>query len=130
MKQVRHYSLLIILMVFGVAAQLSVSAQTIKDVFSNTETKIFYYGIDFTKTKLIDDVAANEGDIVDRQYAGINQLTINEPDKFDLKAAFGRTIEHDITTAVARNEKVKPESVKSSTSADFNRFKESDVADI
>jgi len=130
MKQLRHYSMLIILIASGVAAQFSVSAQTIKDVFSNSETKIFFYGIDFTKTKLIDDVTANENDIVQRQYAGINQLAINEPDKFDLKAAFGRTIEHDITTAVKRNEKVNPDAVKSSTSADFNRFKESDIADI
>ncbi len=107
MKQVRHYSLLTILMVIGSCSAIERFCTNNKRCFFQHGNKNLYYGIDFTKAKLIDDVAANEGDIVERQYAGINQLTINEPDKFDLKAAFGRTIEHDITTAVERNEKVK-----------------------
>lgn len=130
MKKINHYSRLIAFFAFILGVQFPISAQTIKDVFTNSDTKIFYYGIDFTKAKLIDDATANEQDIRDRQYDGINQLSINEPDKFDLKAAFGRTIEHDISETMKRNEKVSAGAIKSSTSADFNRFKENDVADI
>jgi hypothetical protein len=130
MKKLSQFTRFFLLMIIVFVSQIQLSAQTIKDVFSKTDTKIFYYGVDFTKAKLIDDLTTNENDIVSRQYTGINQLTITHPEKFDFNAAFGRTIEHDLSATVKRNEKVKPESVKSSNSGDFSRFKESDIADI
>jgi hypothetical protein len=127
MRHLGNYCRLFILSVLMTGTQVAVSAQTLKDVFTNSETPVFYYGIDFTKARLIDDANANAGDIRDRQYTGINQLVINEGEKFDLKSAFNRTVDHDISAVNIRNEKVNAEDIKSSSSADFSRLKASDI---
>jgi len=112
-------------------AMLQGNAQTLKDVFSNSETSIFYLGIDFTKAKLIDDATANVNDIRDRQYDGINDVVVNEPKKYDLKSAFHRnSMDHDLGLAAKRNEKANAEEIKSTSSSDFHRFKEDDIKSI
>ena len=127
MKLLRVYSRLFILFVIVVTTQFQALSQTLKEVFTNSETPVFYYGIDFTKARVIDDANANALDIRDRQFTGINELVITESDKFDLRSAFNRTVDHDISAVNSRNEKVNAEAIKSSSSADFNRLKESDI---
>ena len=103
-------------------------AQTIKDVFANEETPLFYYGIDFTKFRLIDDATANAEDIVDRQFDGINDLIVNEPKKYDLAGAFRRsTINHDLSYVSKKNEKADVNALKSTTTDDFARLTEKDI---
>ena len=106
-------------------------AQTLKDVFTNSETPIFYLGIDFTKAKLIDDATANEMDIRDRQFTGINDVIVNEAKKYDLKGAFHKsTIDHDLGLVAKRNEKTNAEQIKSSNTGDFHRYKEDDITSL
>lgn len=106
-------------------------AQTLKDVFTNSETQVFYLGIDFTKARLIDDAAANEIDIRDRQFAGINDLIVNEPKKFDLKGALHKSVvDHDLSYVAKRNSKVNAEEIKSTSTADFRRLKEADITTL
>ena len=106
-------------------------AQTAKDVFGNSETQILYLGIDFTKAKLIDDANANALDIRERQYAGINDLIINEPNKYDLKSAFHKSyIDHDLGLVARRNDKINAEQIKSTNTSDYHRFKEADITDL
>ena len=108
-----------------------VFAQTLKDVFTNSETPVFYLGIDFTQTKLIDDATANEMDIRDRQYNAINDLIVAESKKYDLAGAFHKSeIDHDLGYVAKKNEKANAEAIKSTNTADFHRFKEDDVAKI
>ncbi len=103
-------------------------AQTIKDVFSNSETPLTYLGIDFTKARLIDDATANEMDIRDRQFAGINDVVVNEPKRYDIKGAFNKSeIAHDLGPVGKRNKKVNAEQIKSTNTSDFNRLKEADI---
>ncbi|MEJ0102346.1 MAG: hypothetical protein WDO19_07270 [Bacteroidota bacterium] len=128
MRHSRNYRRLFIFLVIVTASQFRVSAQTLKDMFTNSETPVFYYGIDFTKAKLIDDATVSASDIRDRQFTGINQLIINEPDKYNLKDAFNRTLDHDISAVNARNEKANTEAILSSNTADFHRLKEDDIA--
>ncbi|HZG24648.1 MAG TPA: hypothetical protein VEZ17_08720, partial [Chitinophagaceae bacterium] len=66
MKRTKKFSWLLALAI--TAGSHVVTAQTVKDVFNDSETPIFYLGIDFTKAKLIDDAGANAFDIRDRQY--------------------------------------------------------------
>jgi hypothetical protein len=104
-------------------------AQTLKDVFSNSETPVLYLGIDFSKAKLID--AGNPSDIRDRLYGSINQVVITEPKKYDLKKALLKTnIESDLGPVSAHNATANLNEILSTNSADFNRFKESDIAAI
>ncbi|MFT4155881.1 hypothetical protein [Parafilimonas sp.] len=106
-------------------------AQTLKDVFTNSETPVFYLGIDFTQTRLIDDAAANETDIRDRQFTGINDVIVNEPKKYDLAGAFHKSeIDHDLGYVAKKNESANAEAIKSTNTGDFHRFTESDVAKV
>jgi hypothetical protein len=120
---------------FAVAFVLSIMAipvlsQTAKDVF-NTQTPIFYYGIDFTKAKLINDAEANEHDIKERQFDGINDLMVNEPKKYDFAGALRRSeLPNDLGFAAKRNATIDPDNIKSTSSADYNRLKESDIQEV
>jgi hypothetical protein len=109
----------------------SISAQSFKDVFTNSETPIFYLGIDFTQTRLIDDADANQIDILDHQYAAINDVIVNEPKKYELAEAFHKSeIDHDLGYVDKKNEKANAEAIKSTNTSDFHRFKESDITAI
>ena len=106
-----------------------VFAQTAKDVF-NTQTPIFYFGIDFTKAKLINDAEANANDIKDRQFDGINDLMVNEAKKYDFAGALRRSeLPNDLGFVAKRNATIDPDNIKSTNSADYNRLKESDIQD-
>ncbi len=107
----------------------SAYSQTLKDVFSNRDSPIFYLGIDFSKTKLLDN--GNPDDIRNRLYASINQLIVNEPKKYDLKGAFHKSnIDYDFGPVNKNNGQADLNDILSTTSADFNRFKETDVTTI
>jgi hypothetical protein len=44
-----------------------------------------------------------------------------------LKGAFNRTVDHDVSAVEKRNEKVNTEQIKSTSSGDIHRLKESDI---
>ncbi len=131
MKQQNLSRRLLFVLISLLALQLTVNAQTLKDFFSSSETPTFYYGLDFTKARLIDDATANVNDIRDRQYDGINELIITESKKYDLKGAFHKSnVDHDLGYVNKRNEKANAEDIKSTSSSDFHRFKEDDIKSI
>ncbi len=110
-----------------VAAFNTTFSQTLKDVFNNSESPIVYLGIDFSKAKLM--TAGNPDEIRNRLYTSINYLVITEPKKYDLAGAFHKGIvNNDISVTNAKNEKANINEILSSNSADFNRFKESDIS--
>ena len=103
-------------------------SQTLKDLFNSSETPVLYLGIDFTKAKLIDDASADEKAIVDREYAGINEVAATEGKKESVANAFHRTsIDHDLGAVNKRNAKIDPLQVKSTNTADFHRLKDDDI---
>ena len=102
-------------------------AQTLKDVFNNSESPLTYLGIDFSKARLLD--VGNVDDIRNRLYGSINELIVNEPKKFDLKGAFSKSnINHDFGAVTKNNAKTNMNDILSTNSADFNRLAESDIA--
>lgn len=109
----------------------SLYSQSIKDVLGNTDTKLTWLGIDFTKARLIGDAAANETDIRDKQFAGINDVVVNEPKRYDISGAFHKsTVETDLGPVAKRNEKANAAELKSTSSSDFSRLKESDITAV
>lgn len=103
-------------------------AQTAKDVFTNSETPILYLGVDFTKSKAIDELTTSEFDFRDKFYPGINDIIINTPKKFDLKSAFHKSyIDHDLGIVMARNGKINAEDIKSTNTADFHKMQAADI---
>jgi hypothetical protein len=118
--------LMFVLLIAGAAN--AAFAQTAKDVFNSSETNVLYLGIDFTKARLIDDATANEMDIRERQFAGINDLVVTETKKYDLAGAFHKSnVDHDLGLVAKRNDKVNAEEIKSISSGDFHRLKEDDI---
>jgi hypothetical protein len=104
-------------------------AQTLKDVFNNSESPLTYLGIDFTKARLLD--IGNADDIRNRLYGSINELVVNEPKKFDLKGAFSKSnISHDFGAVTKNNAKTNLNDIISTNSADFDRLKEADIAAV
>jgi len=106
-------------------------SQTLREFFNSADTKALYLGIDFTQAKLIDDATANEIDIRDRQYNGINDLVVTETKKFDINGAFHKSnIDHDLGLVAKRNTKADADKIKSTNTSDFHRFKEADVVSL
>ena len=107
----------------------SAFSQTLREALTNPESPVTYLGIDFSKTKLLD--VGNPEDIKGRLYASINQVVVNEPKKYDLAGAFHKTtVPYDFAAVTKSNEKADVSAILSTSSADFNRFKESDVITI
>jgi hypothetical protein len=128
MKPTSRLNWLIATLLFCVVSTPAFS-QGLKDVFTNSESPIFYLGIDFSKARLLDE--GNPDDIRNNLYRGINQLIVNEPKKYDLKGAFHKgSIDNDLNPVSAKNEKANINEIISTNSADFNRFKESDIASM
>jgi hypothetical protein len=57
-----------------------VTAQTIKDVFTSSETSILYLGIDYTQARLIGGTEGTGTQVRDL-FPAINNVVINEPKK-------------------------------------------------
>ena len=129
MKQLIKNIRLIAIIFFGITQ--SANAQTLKEVLNSSETPLFYLGIDYTQARLLDDATADVAAIRDRHYAGINDLVVNEPKKFDLAGAFHKTtIDHDLGPVAKRNAKINTEEILSTNSADYNRLKEEDIVKL
>ncbi len=108
-----------------------IHAQRISEILSNKESSLTFYGIDFTKAVLIGDNAANTNDIVTRQFAGINDLMVNEAKKYDVAGALKRAeLPTDLSIVAKRNEKVNPDRLLSSNTDDYNHITEADIQPI
>jgi len=126
----KNFVKVLLIGIISIQSTLSFS-QTAKDVFNNSETPLTYLGIDFTKARLIGDATANETEIRDRQFAGINDVVVNEPKRYDIKGAFHKSnIEHDLALVNKRNVKVNTEAIKSTSDGDFSRLKEADITNL
>ena len=109
--------------------QCALIGQTLKEFFNDNSIPLLYLGIDFTRTRLIDDNTANVEDLRERQYGGINDVIIDEAKKYDVKAAFHRnTMDHDLGTVMKRNQAVNANQIKSTNTSDFHRLNQDSIA--
>jgi hypothetical protein len=103
-------------------------AQTIKDVFTSSETSILYLGIDYTQARLIGDASQTPIEVRDKYFPGINDVVVNEPKKYDLQKAFNKSlINNSLGIVTKRNKKINAENIASTESADYSRLKEEDI---
>lgn len=114
-----------------IALSVNLKAQTSQDVLSDKNIPIIFYGIDFTKSLLIGDANAKKGDIVARQFTGINDLMIKESDKYNFAGAFNRKeLPANLEFVKKRNEAIDSNKIVSSNTEDFNHLKEGDVGNL
>jgi len=80
-------------------------AQTVKDIFGNTDYTVTWYGIDYSHAKIVGKVSAfgmkvpvTAEDIRDRYYGEWNYLILDEPEKFNIAEMIQRkTVVKDIS---------------------------------
>ncbi len=118
----------ILLVLFFCSNMRSLSAQTVKDIFTSSETSILYLGIDYTQARLINDASQTGIDVRDKYFPGINAVVINEPKKYDLQKAFNKSmINNNLSIVTKRNKTINAENIESFESADYSRLKEEDI---
>ena len=128
MKQTIKLNWLVPVLFFSFIS-ISSFSQTLKEVFSNSEAPLTYLGIDFSRSRLLDQ--GNPSEIRDKYYVSINDLIVYEPKKYDLKGAFNKSnLDHDFSAVTKNNAKANVDEILSSDPADFNRFKASDITSI
>lgn len=123
-QSVMHKRLFLLL-----AATLSVvstQAQTLKDFFSSSEP-LTYLGIDFTQARVIGEPVTDANDMRDRNFPAINAVVVNEPKKYDIAAAFHKTVNTDLALVNKHNETTNTATLKSDNASDYNRLKQDDV---
>lgn len=118
----------LILVLFFFSGIRPLPAQTIKDVFTSSETSILYLGIDYTQARLINDASQTGIDVRDKYFPGINAVVINEPKKYDLQRAFNKSmINNSLGIVTKRNKAINAENIESTEPADYSRLKEEDI---
>lgn len=114
-----------------IAISFGLKAQNIKTILTDKESSITFYGIDFTKAILIGDANANPTDIVSRQFTGLNDLMVNEADKYDIAGALRRAeIPSNLSIVAKKNEKANPDKLLSANTEDYNHLTEADINSI
>jgi hypothetical protein len=98
------------------------SAQTFQDFFK-PETNITWLGIDFTDVKVLGHTDTEVEDLAERHFAGINDVVLNEPKKYDLPKAFHKaTVATDLSFVKAKNKTISNTKIASANDADMSRF--------
>lgn len=131
MKCTQKFSRLLAMLIILGFSQVAFS-QTVKDFFSDNSVSLTYLGIDYTNNRLINDPGGNAKDIEGRLYSSMNNVVVDEMKgkNYNITGAFNRSnmITVDISAVEKRNDKIKAGDIMSSSEADFNRLKESDIA--
>ena len=108
-----------------------VNAQTAQDIFKSG-TPVTWLGLDFTEARFIGDRErlGSHSDVLHLMEA-INQLIVNEPTKYDIAAAIGRTrVEKAINVTSEHNSQLEVSELLSDQSKDYQRLKSSDIERI
>jgi hypothetical protein len=129
MKRILKVNRLILILFFCSSIQ-SVSAQTLKDVFTSSETSILYLGIDYTQVRVINNTSGTGIQVRDF-FPLINNVVITEPKKYDLQGAFNKSsMNNSLGIVTKRNEKINAENILSTESSDYSRLKEEDISNL
>lgn len=124
-RTIKSFLFLISMILF--AGVKPTSAQTLKEFFSSSEVPLTYLGVDFTHAKVLNEIAANNLDIRDRQFPAINQVIANESKKYDFQTAFSKSVvDKDISFVNAKNAKIDAEKISESGS-DAVHLKKADI---
>lgn len=120
---------ILILTLLALVVQLN--AQTAQDIFK-AGTPVTWLGLDFTEARFIGDRErlGSHSDVL-HLMESINQLIVNEPTKYDIAAAIGKTkVEKAINVTSNHNSQLDVSELLSDQSKDYQRLKPSDIGRI
>lgn len=105
---------------FILVSAFTSQAQTVQDIFGNTNVPITWYGIDYSHSKIVGHIATFGGttyvsatDLRDNYYQSWNYLIIEEPEKYDIaKMIRHKTIETDLSMVKKLNTAANMDSIE------------------
>ena len=120
-----------LILLFYLLVASSAIGQTKSDVFK-TDVTVTWLGLDFTNAKLVGDRErfGSESDVRHLLDAW-NDLILNEPDKFNIAKAIGRTkVENAVQVTKEHNADIDVMSMFSNEQKDYLHVKPADVPEI
>ena len=113
-KKILSIFSLVILTAFGC------KAQTVQDIFGNTDYTVTWFGIDYSHAKIVGSLGVFGGntpvsatDLRDRYYPAWNYLILDEPEKFDIaKMIWRKNVINDISIIKQLNASARMDSVE------------------
>lgn len=63
-------------------------SQEAKEFFNSQDAKVTWLGIDFSEVRVMGDVGATPGEMKDRYFTSINDVVVNESEKYNLSKTF------------------------------------------
>ncbi|MBX3253832.1 MAG: hypothetical protein KF862_06790 [Chitinophagaceae bacterium] len=122
---IRFLALLLVLLVCQF-----VSAQTLKEFFNSSEVPLTYLGIDFTRTKVLNEMVPAL-DWKEKHFPSMNQVVVNDTSKFDFRKAFTKSnIIYNTKTALARIESINAEKITGESGTDEVKLSKADIDGI
>ncbi len=109
----------------------AVQAQKLKNFLDNQDSSFTWLGVDFTQARVIADAGVDATDVINRHFAGINQVIVNEPKKYDVPGSLRhKNVTYDISLVNKHNLTTSSETLKSDNANDFHRLTPEDVAKL
>lgn len=103
---------LLITFLLMVSVQSVFSQTSFKDYF-NEDTPLTYLGVDFTQAKVNGLTKPELEDLIERHFSSINNLVLNEPDKYKLEKFFHKyEVKTDIDQVEEHNKKIEVDNLK------------------
>ncbi|MCI1265507.1 MAG: hypothetical protein LKG19_02960 [Saprospiraceae bacterium] len=110
---------------------MDLAAQNTKDLFSNSELPITWLGLDFSEVRYIGDPGTVDAIEMKKLFVKINDLIIQEPNKFKIGAAFQKSnISNDISATQKVNENMNAGNILSYNDKDEKRINEQIIKKI
>lgn len=122
---------LFFLCLFAGLFQSAVLSQSAASIFNSSKTKITWLGVDFTQVKVLGETGTvSPSEMVDL-FAKINDVIINESDKYNFKEALNKSdIPYDLGPVTKANEGIDTENLLSSSSDEKGRITEEMIAGL
>lgn len=103
----------------------------LKDFFNSTDTPITWLGIDYSQAKYLGELGTVDEYEIRRYFNKINDLILNEPEKFDLNRAFNKdNVFVEVDPILDRNDATKAREIISRRSSRAYRLNKDSVRQI
>jgi hypothetical protein len=110
---------------------VSQAQSKLKDFFTSTDTPITWLGVDYSQAKYVGDLGTVDQYEIRRYFNKINELILNEPEKFDLNRAFHKdNVFVEVDPILDRNDAVKAKEIISRRSSRAYRLNNDSVRQI
>ena len=109
----------------------SATAQSAADIFNSSKTEITWLGVDFTQVKVLGETGTVSPSEMVGLFAKINDVIINEGEKYDFKKALNKNdVPYDLGSVTKANAEIDGEKILSTSSAEKGRITPETIAEL